>query len=55
LHGKPRRFAETAPGRAAVDSGGPFCYTRGQTGARAMALWRIGGLRHIQDSMKLEE
>src|SRR5262249_7133909 len=38
----------SGPGRAPVDSCGPFCYTRGQTGARAMALWRIGGLRHIQ-------
>jgi hypothetical protein len=34
---------------AAVDSLATFCYTRGQTGARAIALWRIGGLRRIQD------
>jgi small subunit ribosomal protein S21 len=38
-----------------VDSCGPFCYTRGQTGARAIALWRVGGLRHIQDTIKLGE
>ncbi len=46
-----REGAAVARAKAvAVDSSRGFCYRRAQTGARAIALWRIGGLRHIQDS-----